>query len=406
MVDKRFSFYEFFAGGGMARIGLGDQHWRCIFANEWCDKKSASYTARFGIGHPQACRELEVCDVADLKPTRLPGTPTLVWGSFPCQDLSLAGNGAGLKGERSGTFRPFWELTRKIIKEGRAPKFIVLENVVGALTSHGGADFTYLIRALVTEGYRVGVLVIDAVHFLPQSRPRLFIVGVHGGISIPSKLKQPDPLDPWHTQALKSAYAQLPDDLKAQWVWWKLPVPTEATEPFSKLIEDEPTGVAWHTKQQTDHIIKLMSPLHRQKLREAQLHERRIIGTVYRRMRPDENGAKVQRAEIRFDQIAGCLRTPAGGSSRQTIVVVEGKKVRSRLVSPREAARLMGVPDDYPLPPNYNEAYHLFGDGLAVPVVSWLSLHLLLPLATSAAAKMTFDVTAEDALHSASSRYS
>jgi DNA (cytosine-5)-methyltransferase 1 len=103
-------------------------------------------------------------------------------------------------------------------------------------------------------------------------------------------------------------------------------------------------------------------------------------------MRPDEDGIRVQRAEVRFDQVSGCLRTPVGGSSRQVIVLVEGKRIRSRLLSPREAARLMGVPEDYPLPANYNDAYHLFGDGLAVPVVSWLEKHLLQPMASSCAA--------------------
>lgn len=88
----------------------------------------------------------------------------------------------------------------------------------------------------------------------------------------------------------------------------------------------------------------------------------------------------MQRAEIRFDDVAGCLRTPSGGSSRQTIMVVDGKRVRSRLLSPREAARLMGLPDTYQLPKNYNEAYHLAGDGVAVPVVRFLAEHLLEPL--------------------------
>jgi len=88
----------------------------------------------------------------------------------------------------------------------------------------------------------------------------------------------------------------------------------------------------------------------------------------------------VQRAEIRFDDVAGCLRTPAGGSSRQVIMVVEGKRIRSRLLSPREAARLMGLPDSYLLPKNYNAAYHLAGDGVAVPVVRHLAQHLLEPL--------------------------
>jgi DNA (cytosine-5)-methyltransferase 1 len=78
--------------------------------------------------------------------------------------------------------------------------------------------------------------------------------------------------------------------------------------------------------------------------------------------------------------VAGCLRTASGGSSRQTIVVVEGARVRTRLLSAREAARLMGLPDSYVLPARYNEAYHLAGDGLAVPVVAFLREHLLEPL--------------------------
>lgn len=298
LTDTRFTFYEFFAGGGMARMGLGNEQWRCTFANEWCTKKAASYIGRFGIGEPKICRELEVCDVADLKPHQLPGTPTLVWGSFPCQDLSLAGSGAGLKGERSGTFKPFWELIRKIVREERAPKLIVLENVVGALTSHNGQDFAYIIRALAKEGYKVGALVMDAVRFLPQSRPRLFVVGVHESVNIPSQMMLPDASEPWHPNALRTAFARLPEDLQEDWVWWSVPIPTEKTKPFADIIEDEPTGVDWHTKEQTAHIRSLMSPLHRQKLKKAQLLERKIVGTVYRRMRPNEDGVKVQRAEI------------------------------------------------------------------------------------------------------------
>lgn len=63
-----------------------------------------------------------------------------MWASFPCQDLSLAGMGAGLKGHRSGTFWPFWEIIKKLKDEGRGPKMIVLENVCGTLTSHDVAD--------------------------------------------------------------------------------------------------------------------------------------------------------------------------------------------------------------------------------------------------------------------------
>ena len=108
-----------------------------------------------------------------------------------------------------------------------------------------------------------------------------------------------------------------------------------------------------------------------------------MVGGIYRRTRTDGDGAKVQRAEIRFDDIAGCLRTPAGGSSRQSIMIVQGSTVRSRLLSPREAARLMGLPEDYVLPENYNEAYHLVGDGVVVPVIRFLAAHILEPILAS-----------------------
>jgi len=374
MAAERFAFYEFFAGGGMARLGLGSA-WQCAFSNEWCPKKAASYRARFGNG------ELRVCDVADLTVDDLPGAPTLTWASFPCQDLSLAGNGAGLAGERSGTFKPFWNLMRGLVGLGRIPRIIVLENVLGALTSHDGRDFATIVGALASEGYRVGALVIDAVKFLPQSRPRLFIVAVRENILVPPQLASVQASEPWHTMALRNAFSGLSRRLQDVWIWWRLPVPTEPIPSLGSLIEEDPTGVAWHTKEQTGHIVALMSPVHVEKLRNAQRLRQRIVGTVYRRMRPNEYGQQVQRAEIRFDQVSGCLRTPVGGSSRQTVFVVEGRKLRTRLLSPREAARLMGVPDDYPLPAKYNDAYHLFGDGLAVPVVAWLEKHLLSPLA-------------------------
>jgi DNA (cytosine-5)-methyltransferase 1 len=130
-----------------------------------------------------------------------------------------------------------------------------------------------------------------------------------------------------------------------------------------------------------------MSPVNREKVEAARRTGRKAIGTVYIRTRTNSGGGKAQRAEIRFDDIAGCLRTPAGGSSRQIIMVVEGEQIRSRLLSPREAARLMGLPEDYKLPQNYNEAYRLAGDGLSVPAVRYLAANLLEPLLNAASSE-------------------
>jgi DNA (cytosine-5)-methyltransferase 1 len=67
--------------------------------------------------------------------------------------------------------------------------------------------------------------------------------------------------------------------------------------------------------------------------------------------------------------------------------VVDDGAIRTRLLSPREAARLMGLPDSYVLPKKYNEAYHLAGDGVVVPVVRFLAAHLLEPLLASVIGK-------------------
>jgi len=369
-------FYEFFAGAGMARAGLGPE-WRCLFANEFDVKKSVIYRKNW-----KGVDALKVADVGTLTTADLPDEADLVWGSFPCQDLSLAGAGAGLKGDRSGTFWPFWRLMQGLMDDGRSPKIIVLENVCGTLTSHGGKDFAAICSSFVKAGYYFGAIVVDAVRFVPHSRPRLFVVGVREDVAMAAAagLVSEKASELWHTRALLTAHAKLTAKIREKWLWWNPPAPPARTTTFADLVEDDPVGVEWHTAAETTKLLAMMSDINLEKVKEAKTSGRKIVGTVYKRTRRDEVGRKVQRAEIRFDDIAGCLRTPAGGSSRQVIVVVDGKKVRSRLISPRETARLMGLPDDYELPKNYNEAYHLTGDGVAVPVVRHLAGHIFEPL--------------------------
>ncbi|HEY8125069.1 MAG TPA: DNA cytosine methyltransferase [Methylocystis sp.] len=392
-MDDLPTYYEFFAGGGMARAGLGDG-WRCLFANDFDRKKAESYRSNWGG------EELCVGDVREISTAQLPGQADLVWASFPCQDLSLAGAGAGLKGERSGTFWPFWALMKALRKEGRAPSLIVLENVCGALTSHGGKDFVKICEALAKERYRFGALVIDAALFVPQSRPRLFIIAAREDVAVPASLlrhcerseaiqnefgaagllRRVAPRDDgFHTRALVAAHERLPKRLCDNWLWWDLPAPPLRNKSLIDAIEDAPTDVAWHSVSETNALIAMMSDVNLAKIAEAKGARRKMVGTLYRRTRY-QNGEKVQRAEARFDEIAGCLRTPAGGSSRQFVLVADKGRVRSRLMSARETARLMGLPDEYALPENYNEAYHLTGDGVVVPVVRHIAVNLLEPL--------------------------
>ena len=377
---RNHTFLEFFAGGGMARAGLGEG-WRCLFANDFDAMKVATYERNWSAG------DIREGDVAALTLADLPGARAdLAWASFPCQDLSLAGERRGLGDEydlaptRSGVFWPFWRLMRDLGRAGRAPRAIVLENVYGVLTSRGGRDFAALADALAGAGYRFGALVINADRFAPHSRPRVFVVAVGQDEAIADHLMAQEAPLAWAPAALKRAHAGLSEAARRLWVWWAPPEPPARRPRLADVVEADPVGVSWRSATQTEYLLSLMSDVNRAKVAAAQRANGRSVGTVYRRTRPDENGVKRQRAEVRFDDVAGCLRTPAGGSSRQTILVVEGGQVRSRLLSPREAARLMGLSDDYTLPARYNDAYRVCGDGVCAPVVRFLAAEILEPV--------------------------
>ncbi len=365
-MSRAFNYYEFFAGGGMARLGLGP-HWACAFANDFDPLKAATYRANFA----DAEAHFQQGDVWKLDPAALPPRVDLAWASSPCQDFSLAGARAGLEGGRSSAFFGFWRLIEALGPD--APRAVVIENVSGLLTSHGGDDFTALCRALAGQGYSFGALEIDAARFVPQSRPRVFVIAT----------RQPPPPglvgdSPFHTRAVREAQARLPEDLAAHWIWWRGEVPATRNTDLASLLEPD-ADVVWHDSVRTERLLSLMAPLHRARIEAAKVSGGRSVGAVFRRMRTVD-GEKVQRAEARFDGLAGCLRTPRGGSSRQTLVVVDGERVRTRLISPREGARLMGLPDSYVLPTAATGALHVVGDGVVVPVVRWLAATLLEPL--------------------------
>jgi DNA (cytosine-5)-methyltransferase 1 len=277
---------------------------------------------------------------------------------------------------------------QRLQKEGRAPNIIALENVAATLTSHGGKDFEALCLALVEGGYRIGARVIDAALFVPQSRPRMFLIGVHKSVPIPAHLLTPSASLVGVDKHVSAAIDRLNLAAKTNselvrvidnWLNWHLPEPQAELPTLESIIETDPIDVEWHTEVETRTLIDRMSDLNRSKVEKAREAGIRMYGTAYRRTRV-QKGVKSVRTEVRFDGIAGCLRTPSGGSSRQIVVEIKGRKTRSRLMTPREAARLMGLEESYKLPDVYNEAYHLIGDGVAVPVVNYLRQNLFDPL--------------------------
>jgi DNA (cytosine-5)-methyltransferase 1 len=348
-------FLDFFAGSGLVTQGM-QPHFECIWANDISEKKAAVYRANHGNEH------FALGSITNVSGANLPDAD-LAWASFPCQDLSLAGATAGIYASRSGLV---WEWLRVVDEMPARPRILVAENVAGLVTSSTGANYRLLHTALVERGYMVGAIFLDAALWLPQSRTRVFVIAVDSETLIPSDLTSQSPC--WlHTESLRRACDGL-DGL----IWWNAPPPQISRKRLSEIID----WSAPYAKEDFEkHNISLIAPKHKAVL-DSLPKTTRYAAPGYRRTR---NGT--QTLELRFDDTAGCLRTPEGGSSRQLLVLRDQSDWRCRLITAREAARLMGAPDNYVLPTSYNDAYKAMGDAVAVPAVEWLAKSILLPLA-------------------------
>lgn len=351
-------FHEFFAGSGLVAQAL-DGLFDPIWSNDIDAKKQAVYVANHGSNH------FHLGDITAVKGADLPRA-TLSWASFPCQDLSLAGPQGGIHASRSGLI---WQWLRILDEQVEKPPVVALENVLGFVSADDGAHYREAHRALTKRGYRCGAVMLDAVRWIPQSRPRVFVVGARGDVAIPSSLVADGPTWAHHRAVIRAATGL--DDF----IWWKLPAPKARRNVLADLIEwDAPVDDHATAKKR----LKMIAPQHQTKLLQ-ELNNGFKVAPGYKRTRHGE-----QVMELRFDGVAGCLRTPEGGSSRQFLVLRREGKLHTRLVTARETARLMGVPDSYKLVGSYNDVYKAMGDAVAVPAVAWLGKHLLRPLVDAA----------------------
>ncbi len=345
---------DFFAGSGLVAEGLKG-FFQTVWANDICEKKARIFCAN----HDKNVFHLG--SIVDVKGKDLP--PALLsWGSFPCQDLSLAGNMGGLSSSRSGLV---WQWLRVMDELPSRPPLAVAENVVGLVSAAKGEHYRKLHNALVERGYKVGAVVIDASHWVPQSRKRVFVIAVDA--KIPTKqFETTQPIWCHPTSVIRVA-----DRLK-DWVWWNLPKPTAKRKKLDDLID---FSALCDEFDKQERLLAIVPKTHREKMTAVSKNGRAVF-PGYKRIR---NGKQV--LELRFDGVAGCLRTPEGGSSRQFLVIKDNGSFRTRLLTVREAAALMGAPENYKLPGTYNDGYKAMGDAVAVPVSRYLAEKLLSPLA-------------------------
>lgn len=356
---------EFFAGIGLMRMGLDIGGWKTVWANDLDEKKWEMYRDNFNDG---AC-EFILDDVHNLDGKDIPDIE-LATASFPCNDLSLAGARHGLAGTHSSAF---WGFINALKGMGtRRPPLILLENVAGFLTSNDGHDFRDALISLNEFGYAVDAFIVDAVRFVPQSRQRLFVVGSRAK---PGRVRETAPVllqSEVRPAALAEFIFMNPD---IGWSIRSLPSLPPSTLRLEDIVEDVPhNSEFWWSKERCDYLLNQMSAKHREVAERMIGRSTITYGTVFRRVR---NGRSM--GELRTDGIAGCLRTPRGGSGRQILFCAGRGNYRVRLLTPRECARLMGA-NGYKINVPLNQALFGFGDAVCVPAIQWIARNYLNPL--------------------------
>ena len=374
------TFCEFFAGIGLVRDGLAASGWECSYANDIDAKKHELYEGRFGSdGH------FHLGDIwnTDEVLVRIPARPFLATASFPCIDLSLAGHWRGFGGEHSSTFFGFSKLLDALGE--RRPNVVMLENVTGFITSQGGKDFESAVQALADLGYWIDAFVLDAKNFVPQSRPRIFVIGLHESMAPPMALRKSRldwVADGW-TETVQRAHKSIRPqklvnlmrsiELPTGWVAFDVPF-SKGHRPDIAAFIDMDDEQAWWDEAAVSKHHDMMNIRHRKSVDDMLSSGKSFVGTIYRRKR----AGKTQ-AEVRFDGIAGCLRTPKGGSAKQIVIVVDRGRLRMRWMSAREYARLQGA-ETFPLVANNIQNLYGFGDAVCVPVIRWIDENILTPV--------------------------
>lgn len=323
-----------------------------VFAHDISLTKQTIYEANFGKG------EFIRGDIRDLTGSQVPDVGVAT-ASFPCTDLSLAGNRAGMDGEESSMFREFYRVLDEM--GDRKPKTAILENVIGLATSQGGADLTEAISSLNRLGYCCDLVMVDAKWFVAQSRPRVFVLATQTQLSditswVPSRLRP----------SWIGRFVEQHPDLSMQAA--RLPDPPEQNAHLVHYVDHcDARDDQWWSGTRLDSFVDSLSPMQSERLERARCSDLRNFATAYRRTR---YGKPVW--EIRTDDIAGCLRTGRGGSSRQALVEAGQGEVRVRWMTAREYARLQGAPDILFGEVTEAQARFALGDAVCVPAVAWL----------------------------------
>ena len=373
------TFVELFAGIGLVHEALRQLGWHPVLANDNDPRKIRAYKANYP-DVPFNEHDVRVLDLCEYP------APRLVTASFPCIDLSQAGNRHGLNGKHSSLVRTFLAKVAALADYGKKPEFLLIENVPNLLSIHNGAALEEILQTLADLDYGFDVVQVDAKHFTPQSRNRVFIIAVD--LNRHPLKQRAFPNDHLRRHKMAEAYRKNP---RLPWFFFDFPHLPSREISLRDVIERVPDkSSVWWDQEQTDYFWSLVEHDHKTRLEALVSGGRRHVFTAVRRLR--RRRKREQIFNVRFDGLASCLRTPVGGSSTQYVIIIEDGVLRGRRLTALESARLQGVclPDhspDFQLAGSETDIRFAFGDAVCVPAVRWVVEHSIEQLIPNASRK-------------------
>lgn len=319
-----FTFIDLFAGIGGLRLGVERAGGRCVFSSEWDKYCQKTYSAWFN--------ETPHGDIRSIDPKDIPNHDLLVAG-FPCQPFSIAGvskknslgRAHGFKDATQGTL--FFQVAT--IAEVKRPPAMLLENVKNLLSHDKGRTWQVIRSTLVELGYVVFHKIIDASAYVPQHRERVFIAAFD-----------------------KKVFGDFPP--------FNYPEPPKKPKPkLGDILESNPDS----KYTLTDHLWSYLQAY-------AQRHREKGNGFGFGIVGPDDQTRTLS------------ARYYKDGSE----ILIRQKRGNPRRLTPREAGRLMGFPDELPIVVSDTQAYKQFGNAVCpvvaeavskqlVKVLSWHLMH-------------------------------
>lgn len=362
------SVIDLFAGIGLVSSAFQKEGFTISLASDYSEMKEAIHREN----HPSTPFIRK--DIRELNGESLPQCQVL-HGSFPCTDTSVAGYRKGCRdGRESPMYWEFHRVLQEMKASGNKPSFITIENVEGLLTSNSGRDLRDIIESLNQEGYFVDIALINSLVFVPQSRSRLFLVGrsfrAAGNDSLEITSARP-----------KKVVEYIRNNSDLQWDLYSHPeLPACSSCTLDDIVDAKDEN--WWPEVKTRKLLSQMFDRHLEVLIKWKNNPDSYgYGTVFRRMRT-RDGIRQSTAELRSDGIAGCLRTPKGGSAKQILVKAGQGLIQARHLNPLECSRLMGAEDfSFDRAISTNDYLYGFGDSVCVPVMQWVIRNLISPVA-------------------------